>query len=58
MSVALFEALFGSRVRARLIRFFAMNPEGEFSVVDIAEKTLLSRTDVAREAKKLFKMKI
>lgn len=57
MSVALFEALFGSRVRARLIRFFAMNPEGEFSVVDIAEKTLLPRGDVAREVKKLFKMK-
>jgi len=57
MSVALFEALFGSRVRARLIRFFAMNPDGEFFVNDIAERTLLSRTDVAREAKKLAKMK-
>ncbi len=57
MSVALFESLFGSRVRARLIRFFAMNPDGEFFVGDIAEKTLLPRTDVAREAKKLAKMK-
>lgn len=57
MSVALFEALFGSRVRARLIRFFAMNPEGEFAVSDIAERTLLPRSDVAREAKKLAKMK-
>lgn len=57
MSVVLFEALFGSRVRARLIRFFAMNPEGEFAVGDIAERTLLPKTDVAREAKKLAKMK-
>lgn len=57
MSVALFEALFGSRVRARLIRFFSMNPEGEFFVSDIAEKTLLPRTEVARETKKLAKMK-
>ncbi len=57
MSVALFEALFGSRVRARLIRFFSMNPEGEFFVSDIAEKTMLQRGDVAREAKKLAKMK-
>ncbi len=57
MSVVLFESLFGSRVRARLIRFFAMNPEGEFSAADIAERTLLSRNDVAREAKKLAKMK-
>ena len=58
MSVALFEALFGSRVRARLIRFFAMNPEVEFLVKDIAERTLLTRNDVAREAKKLAKMKL
>lgn len=57
MSVALFETLFGSRVRARLIRFFAMNPEGEFTALDIAERTLLTRGDVVREAKKLTKMK-
>ncbi|TXH02578.1 MAG: hypothetical protein E6R05_03940 [Candidatus Moraniibacteriota bacterium] len=57
MSVTLFESLFGSRVRARLIRFFTMNPEGEFGTSDIAERTLLSRNDVSREAKKLAKMK-
>lgn len=57
MSVALFEALFGSRPRARLIRFFTMNPEAEFSVSDISEKTLLSRSDVQREVKRLAKMK-
>ena len=57
MSVALFEALFGSRPRARLIRFFTMNPEVEFSIADITEKTLLSRNDVLREVKRLAKMK-
>lgn len=57
MSVALFEALFGSRSRARLIRFFTMNPDVEFSIVDVVEKTLLSRTDVQREVKRLAKMK-
>lgn len=57
MSVVLFEALFGSRVRARLIRFFAMNPEGEFSASDIADKTLLPRTDVQRELRRLAKIK-
>jgi hypothetical protein len=57
MSVALFEALFGSRPRARLIRFFTMNPEVEFSVADIVEKTLLSRVDVQREVKRFAKIK-
>ncbi len=57
MSVALFEALFGSRPRARLIRFFTMNPEVEFSVADIVEKTLLSRNDVQREVKRFAKIK-
>lgn len=57
MSVALFEALFGSRPRARLIRFFTMNPEVEFSVTDISDKTFLSRSDVLREVRRLAKMK-
>lgn len=34
-----------------------MNPEGEFSIVDVAEKTMLSKTDVSREVKRLAKMK-
>lgn len=57
MSVTLFESLFGSRVRARLIRFFSMNPEADFSVRDIAEKTLLPRADVLREVKRLAKIR-
>jgi hypothetical protein len=57
MSVALFEALFGSRSRARLIRFFTMNPDVEFPAVDLSQRTLLSRGDVLREIKRLAKMK-
>ncbi|MEP7162528.1 MAG: hypothetical protein ABI747_02065 [Candidatus Moraniibacteriota bacterium] len=57
MSVVLFEALFGSRTRARLIRFFAMNPEAEFSIADIANTTLLPRGDIQRETKRLAKIK-
>ncbi len=57
MSVVLFEALFGSRARARLIRFFAMNPDVEFSVTEIVDKTLLPRGDVMHETKRLAKIK-
>src|ERR1700752_2099950 len=57
MSVALFEVLFGSRTRARLIRFFTMNPELEFSTTEITDKTLMSRSDILREVKRLAKMK-
>ena len=56
MSVVLFESLFGSRVRARLIRFFAMNPEEEYATADIAARTMLSRPDVQRETKRLAKI--
>lgn len=57
MSVVLFESLFGSRARARLIRFFAMNPDLECSVAEIADRTLLSRADVQRETRRLAKIK-
>ena len=57
MSLVLFDSLFGSKARARLIRFFLLNPGVEFTTADIAEKTLVSRTDIAREIQKLSKMK-
>lgn len=57
MSVVLFEALFGSRARARLIRFFAMNPDAEFPLSDIVERTLLSRGNVQSEVRRLAKIK-
>ncbi|MBP5993944.1 MAG: hypothetical protein KA731_03515 [Candidatus Moranbacteria bacterium] len=58
MSLILFDALFGSKARARVIRFFLLNAEGENSVVDVTAKIMLSRTDVAREVNKLAKLKL
>jgi len=56
MSFSLFESLFGSQVRARLIRLFVLNTEGEYSTADVASKTLLSKTEVSREILRLKKM--
>lgn len=58
MSLALFDALFGSKARARLIRFFLLNPGQEFSASEVSEKTLVSRMEGARELAKLAKMKL
>ena len=58
MSLALFDALFGSKARSRLIRFFLLNPGLEFSVAEITEKILLPREEVSREIARLKKMKM
>ncbi|MDD2766693.1 MAG: hypothetical protein PHH40_02950 [Candidatus Moranbacteria bacterium] len=58
MSLALFDSLFGSKARARLIRFFILNPGVEFGTVTISEKTLISRPEVSREIVRLTKMKM
>jgi hypothetical protein len=58
MSLVVFDALFGSKVRARLIRLFIVNPGIEFSVSEAAEKILILREDVAREIARLSKMKL
>ncbi|MGK2849195.1 MAG: hypothetical protein ACSLEX_03955 [Minisyncoccota bacterium] len=58
MSLATFDVLFGSKVRARLIRFFLVNPGAEFSALEVAEKTLISRVEVTRELTRLTKMKL
>jgi len=56
MSFVLFESLFGTKVRARLIRLFVLNPEGEYSTADITSKTLLPKPEVSREIVRLKKM--
>ncbi len=56
MSFALFESLFGTKVRARLIRLFVLNPEGEYSTTYISVKTLLPKTEVSHEVLRLKKM--
>ena len=58
MSLALFDSLFGSKARSRLIRFFLLNPGAEFSTVDVSEKTLVARPEASRELLRLGKMKM
>jgi DNA-binding transcriptional ArsR family regulator len=58
MSLALFDTLFGSKARSRLIRFFLLNPGEEFSVLEVSVKTLISRPEASRELVRLAKMKL
>ncbi len=58
MSLALFDTLFGSKARARLIRFFLLNPGAEFSSSEVSDKTLISRMETSRELVRLAKMKL
>ena len=58
MSLAVFDAMFGSKARARVIRFFLLNTEGEHSVLDVTAKIMLPRADVAREVAKLTKLRM
>lgn len=57
MSLVIFDALFGSKARARLIRFFLVNPGTEFMTAEVVEKTLVPKADVTRELVRLTKMK-
>jgi len=57
MSLVLFDSLFGSKARARLIRFFLLNPGMEFGTATIAEKTLISKVETTRELARLAKMR-
>lgn len=56
MEVSLFDTLFGSRVRARLLRLFLLNPDMEFDATLAAQKIGLKRPDVVKELAKLLKM--
>lgn len=58
MSLALFDSLFGSKSRSRLIRFFLLNPGTEFSAAEVSEKTLVARLEASRELSRLSKMKM
>ncbi len=58
MSLALFDTLFGSKARSRLIRFFLLNPGVDFSGAEVSEKTLISRLEASRELTRLVKMKL
>jgi len=58
MSLVLFDSLFGSKARARLIRFFLLNPGVEFRAAEVSEKTLIPKGETSRELSRLVKMKM
>ena len=58
MSLVLFDSLFGSKARSRLIRFFLLNPGVESSTTEVSEKTLIVRPEAVRELVRLTKMKL
>lgn len=43
------EVLFGSRTKARFLRFFLQNPEAEFSFSEIAKKNLINKEAARKE---------
>lgn len=43
------EVLFGSKARARLMRFFILNPNEEYTFSDIVKKNLLKSTEARKE---------
>lgn len=51
------ETLFGSKERARLLRFFLQNPEHEYEFSDIVRKNMLKSTNVRKELANLLKIK-
>lgn len=52
------EALFGSRAKARLLRFFLLNPDNEYSVSEVIQKNMLSSSQARKEINGLKKIKL
>jgi len=51
------ETLFGSKERARLLRFFLQNPEQQYDFFEVVRKNMLKATNVRRELNSLGKIK-
>jgi len=51
-----FEILFGSKSRVRVLRLFLLNPESEYSVSEIAKKNMISAASVRKEINSLKKI--
>jgi hypothetical protein len=51
------EPLFGSKSRARLLRFFLLNPDQEYSLAEIAKKNMLENSHFQKEINSLRKIK-
>ncbi len=52
----MFETLFGSKTRARLLRLFILNPEKSYTTEEISEKAILLRSPLLREARQLVRI--
>lgn len=51
------ENLFGSKERARILRFFLQNPEKEFSFAEVCQKNLIQRQKAKKELDNLIRIK-
>jgi predicted transcriptional regulator len=51
------EALFGSKARTRILRFFLLNPEKEYAIQEIAKKNMVASSAVRKEINDLKKIK-
>jgi hypothetical protein len=51
------ESLFGSKARARILRFFLLNPEQEYSLAEVAKKNMLEHSRFQKEVNSLKKIK-
>lgn len=54
----IFETLFGSKARVRLLRLLLLNSEKEYSFEELLEKTLLRKAEATKELNQLKKMKL
>ncbi len=52
------EMLFGSKSRARVLRFFLLNQDGEYGVEEIAQKNMITLASVRKEINSFKKMKL
>lgn len=51
------EALFGSKAKTRILRFFLLNPEKEFNIAEISKKNMVSSVNARKEIGELVKIK-
>lgn len=51
------DTLFGSKAKTRTLRFFLLNPEGEYTTAEIAQKNMLAAAQVRKELNLLKKIK-
>lgn len=53
---AILETLFGSKERARILRFFLQNPEGQYDFSEVKTKNMLQGAKVKRELDSLVRI--